>query len=119
MLVLRMNLPLGGTLGSRESLKTGPDISLNASSSERNCSALVTIDRNLYMVNNRPCKPQRTCLNRMGPGEVSLMMIAVGIMTVGPKINRPMAAPRRAIKFFKIQAQDISGVDRNTSMGRP
>ena len=35
------------------------------------------MDRNLYITNNRPFRPQRSCLNRTGPGEVSFMRIAV------------------------------------------
>src|ERR1017187_2700283 len=43
------NRPNGVTRGSSFILKTGPIISLYASSSARNISALVTIDRNLYI----------------------------------------------------------------------
>src|SRR5437667_278125 len=50
------------------------------------------MDLNLYIVNTRPFRPQRFCLNRTGPEEVSLMRMAAGNMTSGPKMMRMMVA---------------------------
>ena len=94
MLRRRMILPIVVTRGSREDLKTGPSISLNVSNSTRCCSALSIIERNLYIVKTRPFKPQRFCLNKTGPGEVSLIRRAAGNMTSGPKMMRMSVAKR-------------------------
>ena len=63
--------------GSLVTLKTGPLISFMAASSCWNCSALVTMVRNLRMVKGRPFRPERCWRKRTGPGEVSRMSRAM------------------------------------------
>ena len=54
--------------GSFVTLNTGPSISLNEASSACNCSASVTIVRNLSIVKGRAFSPLRCCRNSTGPG---------------------------------------------------
>ena len=86
------NLPIGVILGSLDTLKTGPVISFIASSSCLRCSALVFIERNLYIVNGRPLIPLLFCLNRIGPCDVDFMAKAQ-ISNTGLKTKIIVKAP--------------------------
>ena len=71
----RRNRPNRVTRGSLVTLKTGPSISLSTASSCLSCSALVTIERNLYIVNGFPFNPLRNWRNKIGPGELNRIAI--------------------------------------------
>src|SRR5271165_1052313 len=116
ILDLRNQRPIGVTRGSLSNLKTGPLIWLNASSSCLRCSASVYIERNLNILNGSPCLPDRICEKSIGPGDVSLMPIAAASMMGEQKI-KPSNAPTISTARLLSNAQERSGVDRNTSIG--
>ena len=115
-LVRRSQVPKAVIRGSLSILNTGPLIWLNAVSASRSISAPVRMERNLYMVKGLPCRPARRCGKMTGPGDVSLMPMAMSRKKGAKKMSATRAMVR-SIKFFTNMAQDNSGVTRKTSIG--
>ena len=77
-------------------MNTGPLISFIAANSCLRCSALVPIERNLYIVNGLPLTPLRFCRNKTGPGEVNLTASAQ-INITGLRSSSMKNAPTKSI----------------------
>ena len=101
--VLRIKRPTFVILGSSFILKMKRSVRpFSSASFFFNSSALVTMERNLYMVNGLPCKPIRFCEKKIGPPSSSLMASAVPNIS-GEKISSAKAEPtissRRLITY--------------------
>ena len=96
--------------GSLATLKTGPLISFIAASSCLRCSALVPIERNLYMVNGRPLMPLRFWRNRTGPGEVIFTLRAHSSNT-GESSTSMASAPAKSMTCLAKPCSEAAGAE--------
>ena len=106
----RRNRPIGVMRGSLATLNTGPLISFMAANSCLRCSALVPIERNLYMVNGRPLMPLRFCRNRIGPGEVIFTARAHSSST-GESSTSMASAPPKSMACLARPCSEAAGAE--------
>jgi len=105
------------TRGSFLILKTGPDISLRASSSAFRISASECMVRNLYMVNGSPCRPLRRCRKSAGPGDSNLMAIQISRKRGDKRMSRRVEVIRSS-RALATDCQVPARVGRKTSRFR-
>ena len=74
------------------------------------CSALVAIERNLYIVKGRPLMPLRFCRNRIEPGEVNFTASAHSSIT-GERSTSMAIAPVKSIACLANPCNEAAGVE--------
>ena len=74
------------------------------------CSALVAIERNLYMVNGRPLMPLRFCRNNTGPGELSFTAKAHNSNT-GESSKSMASAPAKSMACLARPCREAAGAE--------
>lgn len=110
---LRRNRPIGVTRGSCLILKTGPDTSFWSSSVAFNCSASVTIERNLTRPNGRPPSPLRVWQKNTGPLDVALIPSAIRPKSGARKSKAVAETAMSTVRFHQgSDRQRISAIGR-------
>jgi len=107
MEVLRMRLPMRVRRGSFLVVQPGPC-----------ASASWRIERNLSILNGLASSPMRSWTKNTGPGESSLMAMAVSIM-MGEANSRKMLLSMMSTPRLRVSFQPRSATSRMVSSGRP